>query len=406
MTTIARFRLFAAIALAAATVAATTASAAASASSGPPYPCAATGGPNADASAIGWLGNGAGRDGVPRRQLLRPERHQHDLRIRRLQLRADELDECRRLPARPRHQLRVGRRAGVHHELRRPGGAGRPPLRADLQPRRGAQPDQPERHRRSAADAGPGPAERRFQPGGPRRDGRPRLRGGGGQVRRNLRLAVHGAAPERGRLRRALRAHAGLLGRSAQPDRPAHAAGQSAGRRVEGGLHLHADRPERQRPGHRDQRLPPGVRARRRGHPRLSLRRGLLHRRARAARRDRPGGRDEHAVRGRHLGLPVAVGRLRREDRRHEIPRRPLQLPGPAGREGASRASRRPRTTSPRPARVPAGSSARPTTSTPTGTGRATTTRPCSAWPATSTSRRRSATRPRRAGRPRSTAAC
>ncbi len=60
MTTIARFRLFAAVALAAATVAATTASAAASASSGPPYPCAATGGPNADASAIGWLGNGQG----------------------------------------------------------------------------------------------------------------------------------------------------------------------------------------------------------------------------------------------------------------------------------------------------------------------------------------------------------
>ena len=60
MTTIARFRLFAAVALAAATVAATTASAAASASSGPPYPCAATGGPNADASAIGWLGDGQG----------------------------------------------------------------------------------------------------------------------------------------------------------------------------------------------------------------------------------------------------------------------------------------------------------------------------------------------------------
>ena len=60
MTTIARFRLFAAVALAAATVAATTASAAASASSGPPYPCAATGGPNADASAIGWLGNAQG----------------------------------------------------------------------------------------------------------------------------------------------------------------------------------------------------------------------------------------------------------------------------------------------------------------------------------------------------------
>ena len=60
MTTIARFRLLAAVALAAATVAATTASAAASASSGPPYLCAATGGPNAVTPAIGWLGNAQG----------------------------------------------------------------------------------------------------------------------------------------------------------------------------------------------------------------------------------------------------------------------------------------------------------------------------------------------------------
>jgi hypothetical protein len=34
--------------------------ASASASGGSPYPCTATGGPNADASAIGWLGNGQG----------------------------------------------------------------------------------------------------------------------------------------------------------------------------------------------------------------------------------------------------------------------------------------------------------------------------------------------------------
>ena len=32
----------------------------ASASTSPPYPCAATGGPNADAAAIGWLGNAQG----------------------------------------------------------------------------------------------------------------------------------------------------------------------------------------------------------------------------------------------------------------------------------------------------------------------------------------------------------
>jgi hypothetical protein len=53
-------RLLVTAALAAATAAAITASPAASASSGPPYPCAVTGGPNADASAIGWLGNGQG----------------------------------------------------------------------------------------------------------------------------------------------------------------------------------------------------------------------------------------------------------------------------------------------------------------------------------------------------------
>ena len=60
MTTTARSRLLVAVALAAATAAAIAPPPAASASSGPPYPCAATGGPNADASAIGWLGNGQG----------------------------------------------------------------------------------------------------------------------------------------------------------------------------------------------------------------------------------------------------------------------------------------------------------------------------------------------------------
>jgi hypothetical protein len=67
MAAIVRSWRFAAIALAVmaaavTTVAATTVAGAAtpSAASGPPYPCAATGGPNGDASAIGWLGNGQG----------------------------------------------------------------------------------------------------------------------------------------------------------------------------------------------------------------------------------------------------------------------------------------------------------------------------------------------------------
>jgi hypothetical protein len=61
-----RFRRCAAAALAAVTtaagltIAAAAASAAPSASASPPYPCAATGGPNADAAAIGWLGNAQG----------------------------------------------------------------------------------------------------------------------------------------------------------------------------------------------------------------------------------------------------------------------------------------------------------------------------------------------------------
>src|SRR5579859_8060041 len=42
------------------TIAAAAASAAPAASVSPPYPCSATGGPNADASAIGWLGNAQG----------------------------------------------------------------------------------------------------------------------------------------------------------------------------------------------------------------------------------------------------------------------------------------------------------------------------------------------------------
>src|SRR5580704_13549676 len=46
--------------VAAATAATAAAAAAAAASASPPYPCAATGGPNADAAAIGWLGNAQG----------------------------------------------------------------------------------------------------------------------------------------------------------------------------------------------------------------------------------------------------------------------------------------------------------------------------------------------------------
>ncbi len=47
-------------ALTVAAVTTTAAASAASAATSPPYPCAATGGPNGDASAIGWLGNGQG----------------------------------------------------------------------------------------------------------------------------------------------------------------------------------------------------------------------------------------------------------------------------------------------------------------------------------------------------------
>ena len=62
-----RFGRFATVTLAAVTaaaagmtMAAAGAAAAPSASASPPYPCAATGGPNADAAAIGWLGNAQG----------------------------------------------------------------------------------------------------------------------------------------------------------------------------------------------------------------------------------------------------------------------------------------------------------------------------------------------------------
>ena len=61
-----RFGRFATVTLAATaiaagiTVAASSAATSATASSSPPYPCAATGGPNADAAAIGWLGNAQG----------------------------------------------------------------------------------------------------------------------------------------------------------------------------------------------------------------------------------------------------------------------------------------------------------------------------------------------------------
>ncbi len=100
-----------------------------------------------------------GSERLPRGQLLRAQRHRHPVRVRRLQQLADDLDERGRVPARAGDQVHLGRGEGLHHELRRPRGDRRQPVRADLQPGGGAQPDRPGGHRRPAALDRPGAPE-------------------------------------------------------------------------------------------------------------------------------------------------------------------------------------------------------------------------------------------------------
>ena len=219
------------------------------------------------------------------------------------------------------------------------------PYVVDLQPGRGAQPDQPAGHGRPAADAGPGAAEQRARPGAPGRDGRPRLRGGRGQVRRNLRVADRGAA-------RGARAATTRTSRTCGRSGTVSSAGSPSSRcRTQqlvdawkaGFAYTQIDRSgnalDTGTNGYHAEYEHDVV-----GILGQHVQRGLFQRRPRAARRGRPGGRDQHPVLGRHLGLPVAVGRVRREDRRHEVPRRPLQLARARSGPPRSRASRRPRT--------------------------------------------------------------
>src|SRR5450755_2600227 len=123
------------------------ASSSADASSGAPYPCPAGGGPNftsgVDASAIGWLGNGQGATACLGGSFYVPNGIDTTYGFGVYNdspttwTNADGY-----LPA--RDQLHVGRGEGLRHELRRPRGDRRQPVRLYLQPRGSAQPDQPD----------------------------------------------------------------------------------------------------------------------------------------------------------------------------------------------------------------------------------------------------------------------
>ena len=121
------------------TTAATMATSATAATASPPYPCAATGGPNADASAIGWVGNGQGATACLGGSFYVPNGINTTYGFGAYHYSPTTWTNADGyLPALVTTYGR--RRHGVHHELRRPGSARRPPVRADLQPRRGAQP--------------------------------------------------------------------------------------------------------------------------------------------------------------------------------------------------------------------------------------------------------------------------
>ena len=215
-----------------------------------------------------------------------------------------------------RDDLPPGRRPHHDHELRRQGQHRRPRLRGHLQPGAGQQPDWPGAQRRSPGVGRAGSAQ--FWPATAcrARHREPRLCGGGGPLRRDVRVAVEFRADRRGRLRPALRAHAGVLEPAAVqhlPDR--QPAGRQPGRRVPHRVHLHPDHQVRQPAADRRQRLRHGVQPRRHRDPGQPVHPGLHQRRARAA---GPGPvRDRHPdpVRRRGVDLPVGVGPVPAEDR-------------------------------------------------------------------------------------------
>jgi len=202
-----------------------------------------------------------GRHGVPGRELLRRHQpggrgawqrqhrggHRDDVRLRRVQRHGDHVGERGRLPARAGDHVQLRRRPRLDHELRRRGDDRRPPLRGDLQPGGGGQPDRADAHRQPAAVARADPAQPLGPDGGAAGpDGGPRLRGGVRPLRRQLPVAVGGGARRGGRLRPALRAHAGVLERAAGRDHADHrAARPEPGRRLPDRVHLHADHPVR-----------------------------------------------------------------------------------------------------------------------------------------------------------------
>ena len=120
---------------------------------------------------------------------------------------------------------------GLHHRVRRPGGARRRRLRRRLQPGRRPQPDRPCRRGRPEPVRRAGAARHGARRRGSPHDGRPRLRRGRRPLRAHLPVAQCGGAGRRGQLRPALRPHAALLepaaGRHRRRQRPRRLARRS-----------------------------------------------------------------------------------------------------------------------------------------------------------------------------------
>ena len=263
------------------------------------------------------------------------------LRVRSLRRSAHHLDGRRRLSAGPDHQVRVRRCAGVHHRVRRPAGDRRPSLRRRLRQGGRGQPHRPCRHGRPRSILGTDPHRHRSGHRGTACVGRPRLRGGRRPVRPVLSLARGPGVGRCRRLRAALRPHEELLGPAAGRDRRGRGARCRSRRRLSQRVHHHADRPERQRPEHRRQRLRERVQPRRDRHPLQPVHAGLLHRcpctAARGPQRRRLG-----PVHRRHLDVLGALGGLPHEDRRRRLREGQFLLRGTVGRLPAQHRGRGP----------------------------------------------------------------
>ena len=217
------------------------------------------------------------------------------------------------------------------------------------------------------------------------RVGHARLRGGRRPIREPLPVAQHSGVGHGGELRSAFRAHAELLEPAAGRYRRNQRSRPVARRCLPERVHLHPDRPERQRPEHRRQRVRVRVRVTTSSaswsisSPRDT---SPTPTRCSSRRATSVGSQAQYQDGVWTYAWPWAIYLMKTGDLSFVKKNFASEGPGSPTTEHQGHGSRDRQPTGP----GPRGSWSRPTTSTPTATGPPTTTKPCWAWPPTATS--------------------